>query len=155
MNQGATSAVINDFVHALGRQFGLAVGQAIVEVLRGQPGASPLAGLAAQAVSTPAVAAAPVVEALTASAAEVPSPRKGRGRPKSVVNKAPVAAEEAPVAAPKVRRPRRARGCPVAGCNQPSKGPRFSFLCAEHRNMPAAERQKYRVAPRRTGKSEG
>jgi hypothetical protein len=39
--------------------------------------------------------------------------------------------------------------CPVAGCNRPGRGPRFSFLCEVHRDMPASEREKYRVRPKR------
>ena len=41
------------------------------------------------------------------------------------------------------------RPCPVPGCNRPGRGPRFSFLCDVHRDMPASEREKYRIRPRR------
>ena len=40
------------------------------------------------------------------------------------------------------------RPCPVPGCDRPGRGPRFSFLCEVHRDMPAAEREKYRVRPK-------
>jgi hypothetical protein len=42
------------------------------------------------------------------------------------------------------------RSCPVAGCNRPGRGPRFSFLCDVHRDMPTAEREKFRIRPKRT-----
>jgi hypothetical protein len=41
------------------------------------------------------------------------------------------------------------RPCPVPNCTRPGRGPRFSFLCEVHRDMPAGEREKYRVRPRR------
>ena len=41
------------------------------------------------------------------------------------------------------------RPCPVPGCTKPGRGPRFSFLCEVHRDMPASEREKYRVRPKR------
>lgn len=39
--------------------------------------------------------------------------------------------------------------CPVPGCNRPGRGPRFSFLCEVHRDLPAGEREKYRIRPKR------
>lgn len=39
--------------------------------------------------------------------------------------------------------------CPVPGCGRPGRGPRFSFLCEVHRDMPAGERDKFRVRPKR------
>lgn len=42
------------------------------------------------------------------------------------------------------------RPCPVPGCSRPGRGPRFSFLCDVHREMPASDREKYRIRPRRT-----
>jgi hypothetical protein len=41
--------------------------------------------------------------------------------------------------------------CVYPGCNQPHKGPRFSFLCDEHRNITAAEKTKLKAA-KTTGK---
>jgi len=41
------------------------------------------------------------------------------------------------------------RPCPVPGCNRPGRGPRFSFLCEVHRDMPVGDRDKYRIRPRR------
>ena len=41
------------------------------------------------------------------------------------------------------------RPCPVPGCSRPGRGPRFSFLCDIHRDMPQSEREKYRIRPRR------
>lgn len=41
------------------------------------------------------------------------------------------------------------RPCPVPGCDRPGRGPRFSFLCEVHRDMPLADREKYRIRPRR------
>jgi hypothetical protein len=41
------------------------------------------------------------------------------------------------------------RPCPVDGCTNPGRGPRFSFLCEVHRDLPESEREKYRVRPRR------
>jgi hypothetical protein len=41
------------------------------------------------------------------------------------------------------------RPCPVPGCTRPGRGPRFSFLCDIHRELPASEREKYRIRPRR------
>lgn len=41
------------------------------------------------------------------------------------------------------------RPCPVDGCDRPGRGPRFSFLCEVHRDMPASEREKYRVRAKR------
>jgi hypothetical protein len=41
------------------------------------------------------------------------------------------------------------RPCPVPGCTRPGRGPRFSFLCEVHRDMPSGEREKYRVRPKR------
>ena len=40
------------------------------------------------------------------------------------------------------------RPCPVPGCTRPGRGPRFSFLCDIHRELPASEREKYRIRPR-------
>ena len=40
------------------------------------------------------------------------------------------------------------RPCPVPGCEKQGRGPRFSFLCEVHRDLPAAEREKYRVRPK-------
>ena len=121
MNQRSESEIIYVFFGSLGRQFGLAVGEAIKESLQGQ------------------LVAAPVVPAAPAVLTDTTEPRKGRGRRKAE--------------APKARGKRRQRPCPVSGCTQPSSGPRFSFLCAEHRDLPPAERQKYRVTPRQTSKN--
>lgn len=41
------------------------------------------------------------------------------------------------------------RPCPVPGCPRPGRGPRFSFLCEVHRDMPPGEREKYRIRPKR------
>jgi hypothetical protein len=41
------------------------------------------------------------------------------------------------------------RPCPVPGCTRPGRGPRFSFLCDVHREMPASDREKYRIRPKR------
>ncbi len=41
------------------------------------------------------------------------------------------------------------RPCPVTGCNRPGRGPRFSFLCDLHRDLPASEREKFRIRPKR------
>jgi hypothetical protein len=35
--------------------------------------------------------------------------------------------------------------CPSPGCKNPSKGPRFSWFCAEHRELPADEKEKILV----------
>jgi hypothetical protein len=43
------------------------------------------------------------------------------------------------------------RPCPFPGCSRPGRGPRFSFLCDIHRELPASEREKYRIRPRRGG----
>lgn len=40
------------------------------------------------------------------------------------------------------------RPCPVPDCGRPGRGPRFSFLCEVHREMPKEEREKYRVRPK-------
>lgn len=42
------------------------------------------------------------------------------------------------------------RPCPVDGCDRPGRGPRYSFLCEVHREMPPEEREKFRIRPRRT-----
>lgn len=42
------------------------------------------------------------------------------------------------------------RDCPVPGCGRPGRGPRYSFLCEIHREMPKEEREKYRIRPKRT-----
>ena len=41
------------------------------------------------------------------------------------------------------------RPCPVPGCTRAGRGPRFSFLCDVHRDMPQSEREKYRIRPKR------
>ena len=41
------------------------------------------------------------------------------------------------------------RPCPVTGCDRPGRGPRYSFLCDVHRDLPAGEREQYRVRPKR------
>lgn len=41
------------------------------------------------------------------------------------------------------------RNCPVDGCDRPGRGPRFSFLCEVHRDLPPEEREKYRIRPRK------
>lgn len=64
-------------------------------------------------------------------------------------------ADDAPPAVEPARKPRKAksaptpekpkrtvRPCPVPRCRQPSKGPRYSWFCAVHRDMPKREREK-------------
>lgn len=41
------------------------------------------------------------------------------------------------------------RPCPVDGCTRQGRGPRYSFLCEVHRDMPASEREKYRIRSKR------
>ena len=41
---------------------------------------------------------------------------------------------------------RNLRPCRVPGCGRPSKGPRFDYFCAEHRELPAAEKEAIKKA---------
>src|SRR5687767_8411619 len=34
------------------------------------------------------------------------------------------------------------RPCPYPGCTNPTRGPRFSWFCAEHRELPKEERER-------------
>jgi hypothetical protein len=46
-----------------------------------------------------------------------------------------------------VARPaRNVRVCRVPGCGKPSKGPRYDFFCAEHRDLPDDEKERIRKA---------
>jgi hypothetical protein len=49
------------------------------------------------------------------------------------------------------RRARAIRPCRVPGCGKPSKGPRFDFFCAEHRDLPAAEKAAIKDGKRANG----
>ncbi len=47
----------------------------------------------------------------------------------------------------KVHRPAHTlRACPFGGCQEPSKGPRYSWFCAAHRELPEGERAKVLAA---------
>jgi hypothetical protein len=49
------------------------------------------------------------------------------------------------------RRVRAIRPCRVPGCGKPSKGPRFDFFCAEHRELPAADKAAIKAGKRANG----
>ena len=49
------------------------------------------------------------------------------------------------------RRARTIRPCRVPGCGKPSKGPRFDFFCAEHRELPAADKAAIKAGKRLNG----
>jgi hypothetical protein len=49
------------------------------------------------------------------------------------------------------RRVRAIRPCRVPGCGKPSKGPRFDFFCAEHRELPPAEKAAIKAGKRANG----
>ena len=49
------------------------------------------------------------------------------------------------------RRARAIRPCRVPGCGKPSKGPRFDFFCAEHRDLPAGEKAAIKAGKRANG----
>jgi hypothetical protein len=38
--------------------------------------------------------------------------------------------------------------CPVPGCGKPGGGPKWGWFCAEHKDLPAAEKDKARAASR-------
>lgn len=69
------------------------------------------------AVSVPSVRVAIPKAALAAAAAK--KPRGGAGQKRNVP-----------------------KSCIFPGCNNPSKGPRFSFLCDKHKGAPKAERKR-------------
>ena len=48
-------------------------------------------------------------------------------------------------------RARKIRPCRVPGCGKPSKGPRFDFFCAQHRDLPAAEKAAIKAGKRFNG----
>ena len=45
-------------------------------------------------------------------------------------------------------RKRRIITCPVPGCGKPGGGPKWGWFCADHRDLPAAEKEKARAATR-------
>jgi hypothetical protein len=45
---------------------------------------------------------------------------------------------------------RQLRPCRVPGCGRPSKGPRFDYFCAQHRELPAAEKDAIKKALSKT-----
>lgn len=67
----------------------------------------------------------------------------------SAVGRAFAGARKRGGAAP--RRARAIRPCRVPGCGKPSKGPRFDFFCAEHRDLPAAEKAAIKAGKRANG----
>lgn len=83
-------------------------------------------------------------------------PAKARGRAKTVRSvKKPAKPAKATKAASKAKATRKrganARLCPVPGCTNPA-APRFGMLCKEHKDIPAAEREKH-FAARRAAKA--
>ena len=60
------------------------------------------------------------------------------------------------IALPRLGRKRRIIYCPVPGCGKPGGGPKWGWFCSEHKDLPAAEKEKARSAsrarPRLTGK---
>jgi hypothetical protein len=47
-----------------------------------------------------------------------------------------------------VGRKRRVILCPVPTCGKPGGGPKWGWFCADHKNLPAAEKEKARRATR-------
>ena len=45
-------------------------------------------------------------------------------------------------------RKRRVILCPVPNCGKPGGGPKWGWFCADHKNLPAAEKEKARAATR-------
>src|SRR5206468_6492576 len=60
------------------------------------------------------------------------------------------------LALPRLGRKRRVIYCPVQGCGKPGGGPKWGWFCAEHKELPAGEKEKARAAtrmrPRMTGR---
>ena len=52
------------------------------------------------------------------------------------------------IVAGRVVRKRRVILCPVANCSKPGGGPKWGWFCADHRDLPAAEKKKAREAAR-------
>jgi hypothetical protein len=48
-------------------------------------------------------------------------------------------------------RVRNIRPCRVPGCGKPSKGPRYDFFCAQHRELPAADKAAIKAGKRGNG----
>jgi hypothetical protein len=48
-------------------------------------------------------------------------------------------------------RVRNIRPCRVPGCSKPSKGPRYDFFCAQHRELPAAEKAAIKAGKKPNG----
>lgn len=48
-------------------------------------------------------------------------------------------------------RVRNIRPCRVPGCGEPSKGPRYDFFCAQHRELPAADQAAIKAGKRANG----
>jgi hypothetical protein len=54
--------------------------------------------------------------------------------------------------AKRMLRKRRVIFCPVPNCGKPGGGPKWGWFCADHKDLPAAEKEKARAATRaRTG----
>jgi hypothetical protein len=45
-------------------------------------------------------------------------------------------------------RQRRVIMCPVPSCGKPGGGPKWGWFCAEHKDLPASEKEKARAATR-------
>lgn len=45
-------------------------------------------------------------------------------------------------------RKRRVIMCPVPNCGKPGGGPKWGWFCADHKDLPAAEKEKARAATR-------
>ena len=48
----------------------------------------------------------------------------------------------------RVLRKRRVILCPVPNCGKPGGGPKWGWFCADHKDLPAAEKEKARAATR-------
>jgi hypothetical protein len=107
-----------------------------------------------RAVSEVALEVAALIQARVAGAIGIgigSSRRPGRPRKNAprLPGQARQAATQARGVAPrvaKVRAPGGGRGCIAPNCKNPSKGPRFHFLCENHRKAPKAKWSKWAEA---------
>jgi hypothetical protein len=79
--------------------------------------------------------------ALGADAATKGSPTKGVRNPVRAIRKVKASSGIKP--------------CRIPGCGRPSKGPRYQFLCEDHRALPKSEVARLLASPTPDGKSGG
>ena len=118
---------IKDLFREIGQQLGAAIGESLIQSVRSQ-----LPRLREE------------LGAIPTGSAGLPAPSHPAAFGTSYGRRSAASSSRGAKVSAALTRP-----CPVPGCTRPGRGPRFSFLCDVHREMPASEREKYRIRPRR------